>query len=238
MEVGNALVESIRSEKVNGLSADLLDLGIKELIEHEILKDIPFFGVMLKTYDAAQHVREAIFTKKMYEFLAKIFDLTEKERATVIDEIAAQKDGITRAGETIISLIDRCDDIKKPDLIGRLFIACGLNEISVVKFLKLSNIISNLYLDDLLSLKDIYKDNFFNEQEMSVYTSVGLMNMSIAKPIVHDSDHSVDALIEAVYDDGFELQYDFNEDARIIAKQCFDIDPPQKASVEHFFAST
>ncbi|MEZ9270007.1 hypothetical protein AB4159_07520 [Vibrio cyclitrophicus] len=235
MEVGNSLVESIKSDKVSGLSADLLDLGMKELVEHDALKDIPFFGVMVKTYDAAQHVREAIFAKKIYEFLAKISTLTVEERVTVINEISDKRDGITRAGETIVSLIDRCDDHKKPELIGRLFIACGLNEITTDKFLKLSNIINNLYLDDLLALENIYKSNYFNEQEMSVYASVGLMSMSIAKPDEYGSERSVDMLAEAVFENGFELQYDFNEDARIIAKQCFDVSPPHQATLDEFF---
>ncbi|EIK0774874.1 hypothetical protein LJT64_004597 [Vibrio alginolyticus] len=235
MEVGYSLVESIKSDKVNGLSADLLDLGMKELIEHDALKDIPFFGVMVKTYDAAQHVREALFAKRIYEFLAQISTLTVEERAAVINEIAEKRDGITRAGEAIVSLIDRCDDHKKPELIGRLFIACGLNEITTEKFLKLSNIINNLYLDDLLELKNIYKSNYFNDQEMSIYASVGLMNMSIAKPFEHGSERSLDMLAEAIFENGFELDYDFNEDARIIAKQCFDVSPPQQATLDKFF---
>ncbi len=37
MEVGKSLVESIKSDKVTGLSADLLDLGMKELVELTIL---------------------------------------------------------------------------------------------------------------------------------------------------------------------------------------------------------
>jgi hypothetical protein len=235
LSIENSIVESIKSEKIGGLSADLLDLGMKAVTENDVLEQIPFFGLMAKSYNAAMHVRESLFTKKVYEFLFNIKELNTKERTAVIDDIASKKNGTIRAGEAIIALIDKSDDIKKPELIGKLFVACGLNEITVDQFLRLSNIITNLYLDDLLQLQNIYKEKFFDDKIKSIYSAVGLMRTSIAKPHKFSEGYSLKEIGEAVFDSGFNIEYKFTEEAVLISNICFHINAPQTATLEKFF---
>lgn len=223
MNIENSLVESIKSDKIGGLSADALDLGMKAVLDNEVLEQIPVFGLLVKTYSATSHIRDSLFTKKIFEFLLNINELNSKDRIKAIDKIANKKEGVVKAGEAIITLIDKADDVKKPELIGKLFVAFGKNEISCDQFLRASNIINNVYLDDLLRLKHMYKFNKFDEKIKSTYASVGLMQMTIAKPDKVGAGYSMKEIGEAVFDAGFKIEYDFNNEAELIAKHCFGV---------------
>ncbi len=223
MNIENSLVESIKSDKIGSLSADALDLGMKAVLDNGVLEQIPFFGLMVKAYSATTHIRDSLFAKKIYDFLLNINELDSESRAKAIDKIANKKEGVIKAGEAIISLIDKTDDIKKPELIGKLFVAFGKDEISCDQFLRASNIINNIYLDDLLRLKDMYKLNQYDDKIKSTYASVGLMQMTIAKPQKISSGYSMKEIGSAVFDSGFKIEYNFNNEAELIAKHCFGV---------------
>jgi len=231
LNIENSLIESIKSEKIGGLSADALDLGMKAILENDVLEQIPFFGLMVKTYSATTHIRDSLFSKKIYEFLLNINSLDSESREKAIDEIARKKEGVVKAGEAIISLIDKSDDIKKPELIGKLFVAFGKKEISCDRFLRASNIINNVYIDDLLKLKEMYSIRRFDKKVKSTYASVGLMQMTIEKPAKFGQGYSVKEIGEAVFDSGFEIDYEFTDEAELIAEFCFDTIAPLKRSL-------
>ncbi|WP_375320662.1 hypothetical protein [Aliivibrio logei] len=227
LTIEQSMYETVKSEKISGLTADTLDLGMKAILESNLAKDIPIFGLLVKSYGALTHITESILAKKIYKFLLNINDLPFEKRVSVIDGISAKKGGTREAGEVLIILLNKADDMQKPDLIAKLFVECAFHSITVDQFLRISNIIVNTYIDDLILLKNIRKDSAFDDKTKSNYASTGLMQISAAKPIHYPSEYTLKSLGEAVFDDGFKIEHNFTEEAELIANICFDV--PKKA---------
>ncbi|EJH2591711.1 hypothetical protein NDL33_004511 [Vibrio parahaemolyticus] len=234
LTVEQSMLDTIKSDKIVGLKADTLDLGMKALLEDQVVQDIPIFGLLVKSYGALTHVTETIFANKIHRFLANINELSLNERIFVIEEISNQKGGMREAGEVLITLLNRADDTHKPDLIAKLFVECALKTISVEKFLRLSNIVVNTYIDDLVKLKNIRNIFKFDDKIKSIYTACGLMQISTTKPAHYGGEYTIESLAEAMFDNGFKLEHDFTEEAELIATICFDV--PRKQQTRSVFS--
>lgn len=238
MNIENSLIESMKSDRISGLSADTLDLGMKAILENGVLEQVPIFGLMVKTYSATTHIRDSLFSKKIYDFLLNMNSLDSDRRAKAIEKISIKKESVVKAGEAIIALIDKTDDVKKPELISKLFVALGNNKIDGDQFFRASNIINNVYIDDLLKLKEMYNSREFDKKTKSTYASVGIMQMTIAKPEQFGQEYSMKEIGEAVFNSGFEIEYDFTDEAELIAEFCFDTIAPLTRSIFDLIEAT
>lgn len=218
--IEKSIVDSVKSEKLGELGTDAAEFVTDMMLDDGVAKDIPIFGTLVKIYQAASHIREGLFARKIYRFLSKIGSLSPCERATVIDDIIAKKGGIDTAGATIIGLLEKIDDEEKPELIGKLFIACAKGTITVNAFLKLANVVSTLYIDDIKNLCFVEGGHDFTAQEKSTYAAYGLMVPFIKKPVNSSEGISVGALGNAIFKEGLQLEYKFTNDAKLIAEIC------------------
>jgi hypothetical protein len=224
----------VKSEKLGELVADTAEFATDMMLHDGVMKDIPIFGTLVKAYQAASHIKEGLFARKIYKFLSQIGSLSSFERTKVIDEISTKKGGINAAGATITGLLEKIDDEQKPEFVGRLFIACAKGIITVNAFLKLANIVSNLYIDDIKNLCFVEGGYEFTSEEKNSYAAYGLMLPSIKKPINFSDGISLGALGETIFDKGLELEYKFTMDAKLIAEICLDVKISKTADLSNF----
>ncbi|CAE6901316.1 hypothetical protein ACOMICROBIO_NCLOACGD_01527 [Vibrio sp. B1ASS3] len=236
--VGAALVESIRSEQVKDLAIDLGDAGISEVFTKEALESIPGLGIVVKTYNVFSTIQGQIYAHKIYNFFLNIHELNLDERVRVMDEISATKGGVDEAGMLLLDLIDKSDDNEKPSLIGKLFVACGFKDISAREFLKLSNIITSTYIEDLRALKNIDSPQNLSEQQKSIFAANSLMTFGVKKPMKLEDGYTVGEIGRAIFDNGLSLDYEFTREAELIAEFCFDTKKTDMIASNPAFSST
>lgn len=156
------------------------------------------------------------------------------EKAKVMDAISQSKGGVDEAGLLLLDLVDKSNDNMKPRLIGKLFVACAFCEITTQQFLRLSTVINNLFVDDLLKLKEVYEHNAISDQLKSIYTANGLMEISIKKPEKFSQGYSMSELGGAIFDQGLELEYSLTGDGKLLAEICFDTKEEAGNTLEKF----
>ncbi|EHK2880994.1 hypothetical protein J7H88_000543 [Vibrio parahaemolyticus] len=230
--LGSAMSNTVKSERSLDLSADISDIVLSELADS--LETLPIFGLLFKGYNVLNTIQGEISARKIYNFFYEIQNLSLDEKAKVMDAISQSKGGVDQAGLLLLDLVDKSDDNMKPRLIGKLFVACAFCEITTQQFLRLSTVINNLFVDDLLKLKEVYEHNAISDQLKSIYTANGLMEISIKKPEIFSQGYSMSELGEAIFDRGLALEYSLTGDGKLLAEICFDTKEDVGNTLEKF----
>lgn len=221
--LGSAMSRSVKSNETKDLSVDVVNVAFSDLMEGNALESIPIFGLLVKGYGVCTTVQGEIFARKLYNFFANMQSLTLEERANVMDEISQRKGGVEEAGMLLLDLVEKSDDNLKPQLLAKLFVACAFHEITPDQFLKFSNIVNSMYIEDLKMVTKINVPKSLSEEVKSIFVANGLMKVSIARPKKFAQGYSMKELGEAIFEQGLSLSHDFTSDADLIAKVCFEM---------------
>lgn len=173
-----ALLDSVAKDNLKELIGDAAEYTLDSMLESEELKEIPVFGTLIRIASATSSLRDRLFAKKVYKFLASLKDVSPQKRQAFIQSIESQKGGQRRIGETILLLLERLDDMKKPDLIGKVFRQCILGEIQYKTALRLCSIIDHAYFPDLEDLVRCYKGEKIGHDVSASLAGLGLMELS------------------------------------------------------------
>ncbi|HEY0921510.1 hypothetical protein [Rheinheimera pacifica] len=220
-----SIFQSVKSKDLCNLVLDAGEVAMDSLLDDGVARDIPIFGSLVKVCNAYHSVREKIFARKIYKFLSEISLTPAPERAQILEDIANSKGGMNAAGVAVLELVDKLDSDIKPELVGKLFNACGSGYISTADFLRLSDVISKIYISDLLILQDALPTGVATVQQKNIFLSLGLMIFSVKNPArASTTGTSMLQVASDIYDKKFELEYVLTIDAARISKHCFGID--------------
>lgn len=172
------IFDSVKSEAINELTPEILETGFDLITDSEVLKEIPIFGIAFKSYSIYQKVTESFFTKKLLYFLFQLREISQSEREKFITEIEVKSE-TQKAGERLLVILNRLNDVEKAEIIGRLFKKTILGNIEFNDFNRLSHIIDNAYIDDIKLLKNNKHLSYINEDIKSNLNQIGLLNQSI-----------------------------------------------------------
>jgi hypothetical protein len=172
-----SFIDSITSEKLAEIGSDTAELIFDSFLDNGVLKDIPIFGTLYKLGKAGIGIRDRYFMKKVLKFLFEIKNVTLEDRQKFIDDL--EKSTAQKAGETLLILIDRIDNIEKTSILSNLLRSKVQEKISIEKFLRLAITTEKAFIADLKKLH-LYVDNDrYDEDTSESLTSLGLVYMSI-----------------------------------------------------------
>ncbi|MDX1766284.1 MAG: hypothetical protein R3313_05020 [Candidatus Saccharimonadales bacterium] len=171
------LVETIKSEQTQELLANGADALIDTLSDSDIVGNIPFVGTVLKTYQAAQGIRERMLVKKLANFLKYPSQMTEEEKlkfSTEFEDPSKEEE----FGEQMLMLIEQSEDTEKPKIIGRLLVAHVKGHFDRPTFMRLCKMIDRAYVEDFTYLARMGKNNnrYDGDVEQSLF-SAGFLRM-------------------------------------------------------------
>jgi hypothetical protein len=172
------IFDTIKTDNISGISTDLIEAGIDQFIENDLLKDIPFFGIGYKTYRLTQNISEYFFTKKVLNFLFQLKDISTEKRVGFLSELE-KKEGFTEAGEKILITLNRLEDSDKAIIIGKLFKATINEKIEIRNFIRLMRMVDKAYLEDLNLIK--FDDNLYHINDETKFSlhQAGFLNQTI-----------------------------------------------------------
>ncbi|MYL25012.1 hypothetical protein GLV89_14630 [Halomonas alkaliantarctica] len=142
-----ALIESIKSGETRELLASGADAVIDVMSDSDIAGSIPFVGSVLKTYQAAQDIRDRMLIKKLAKFLEHPSQMSEKEKQKLSSEFenTEKEEGF---GEQMLVLIEQSEDTEKPKIIGRLLVAHAKDHFDLTTFMRLCKMVNRAFVED------------------------------------------------------------------------------------------
>lgn len=224
----------LASDGLVDLSKDAAELVIDSAMHDGVLKDVPIVGTLFNLAKLGAGIRDLLLAKKLLRFLHEFSHLQASERARLVDDMAGTEDKKEKVGEVIIDLVDRSGSDDKAALIGLLFVAAGRGKIPIDALLRLSAMVSQASMADLIDLSVEGVSAISNDRRYALQAQ-GLLVWEIRNPLKVGQNVSVLALAEVIYDTPFELEWAVSEDGEIILDVCFRERDPRNARNRAFW---
>jgi hypothetical protein len=153
----DAVVTAIGSPDLQEGLAELGEVGLDHIMSDGVLRDVPILGTLLNTVRAAGHVRDALFVRKLARFFQALDKVPFEQRQAFCASLGSTTER-RRVGEALLLLLDRLDDMSKPELVARAFRAYMRGEIDRRQFELLASAIDRCHLSHLHTLEQFYSE--------------------------------------------------------------------------------
>ena len=145
------------SSPLSSASNDLLIEGAEELgkrlLEHcDVLKDVPVVGTAVKVASLVRAIPDALFLNKVKRFALELESVSAQDRAKFAERMRTDPATCRRAGESVLLLLDRLDDLDKATLLGRLFAGYMRGRLNFEAFRRLAGCVDGGLVDDFKKL--------------------------------------------------------------------------------------
>lgn len=150
--LGQGLARTLTDKGALDVAADLGDAVLGAQFSDGILQNIPYLGSLIKLFEVGKGLRDRVLIKKILKFLGPLSRIPIEERqefAKRLEKDAKYRDSI---GEQLMIVLERLDDMNKPELIAWLFTQLVKDKISDLKFREMCMVVDRCFLGDLRSL--------------------------------------------------------------------------------------
>jgi hypothetical protein len=151
-----SVVQSVALTDLRDAVADIAEVGLDQLLVEGPARDVPVLGTLLRLGSTFGAVRDHLFARKVAKFLLRVSEVRERERVAFVQALADTRQR-RRVGEVLVLLLDRLDDMEKPDLLGLLFQAYLRGDVDLACFQRLSSALDKLSLGALPILREFYR---------------------------------------------------------------------------------
>jgi hypothetical protein len=138
------------------LAADLVepvfDDWTKDLMDSEVLKEIPFIGSAVKLAVLGKTITDRIFLKKVNKFLTSLDPALGAKTRKFGEELRSGDKDAERTAEVLLLALDAIDDLEKAPILAAVFSAFLLGEIDKAQFRRMTAAVRAGMSDDLLAL--------------------------------------------------------------------------------------
>ena len=165
---------------------DLGEIMFDAVLSDGVLKDIPILGTIVGVTKCIKNVSDVCFAKKLIAFLVPIKDVSNDKRAEAIRNWERDKDFRGKVGDTLLGMIERCDDTVKATWLSKLFYELVLKRNLSRLFMRAEKTLSSLSVMDVQALLNMPKDQFchLSERDCEPYLGSGLYkNPMISNPV-------------------------------------------------------
>ena len=179
MVENRSLSESMQETLEYGNLEFLGDLGeimIDATLNEGVLKELPIFGTLVGICKCIKNAYDALLAKKLVTFLIPIKDVSPEKRAEAIRKWEDDKDYRGNVGETLLGMIQRCDDTVKVAWLSQLFYELVLKRSWSRLFMRAEKTLSSLSVMDVQAFLNMTKEHFhrISEEEAEPYIGSGL----------------------------------------------------------------
>ncbi len=159
--------------------SDLGEVAIDAVIDDGVLRDVPIISTIVGVSKCIKNVGDVLFTKKIAAFLFELHDTDACEREIAIKKWESDAKYRVRIGETLLNMINRCDDTQKAKWLSKLFYHLVLKRGWGDMFMRAEKVLSSLSVMDMYVFLeqpvDKYKELSIDETEW--FTNSGLYMM-------------------------------------------------------------
>ena len=151
-----SLITTIGKANLAEAVADVGEVGIDQLLDESVIRDIPFLGLLVRAARTFGVVRDWLFARKVVRFFKRLSEIPRKDRERFVQQHENSTDR-QHLGETLMLLLDRHDDMEKPDPLARLFAGYMRGEYDFETFRRLAGALDRLPLSAIPELQKLYE---------------------------------------------------------------------------------
>ena len=179
MKEDKSLAESMEQTIEYGNLAFVGDIGevlLDTVLDDGVLKDIPVLGVLAGVGKCIKNVNNIFFAKKLIAFLYPIKDVPPGQRADALKRWETDRNYRGKVGDTLLGMIERCDDNVKAVWLSKLFYQMVLVKNCPRLFMRAEKTLSSLSVMDVQAFLNLPEPEFshIKEEEYEPFIGSGL----------------------------------------------------------------
>jgi hypothetical protein len=150
--ISDELADTVAEAGLIGLSSEILEFSIDQVLEEGLIKDIPVVGWISKGLSLQRSISDRILFNKILRFIIALesFDSGSKDSfRTKIKNNAKYK---RKVGEHLLLILDRIEDLSKPEMVAKCFDHHLTGDLDFSHFLDLVHVIERSTVGDLQAL--------------------------------------------------------------------------------------
>jgi hypothetical protein len=163
--------EIIQSKDLKEISMDILENVLDNNIANDVLKEIPVLKSIVAVKNLYSSYTDRIFIKKAIKAMLELGEISIEDREKFIIEL---NDADTTGAEKILLAINHLQDFEKCKIYGRLCKLRITQKINIDEFLRLTKLIQDAYINDLVLITDFKKGERKEIHEGDYYTILSL----------------------------------------------------------------
>lgn len=141
--------------KLNEVSVDIAEIGLDTFLDEGVLREVPLIGSIVNIVRSGFSIRDKLFIRKLCTFLIPLSNIPEQEKEKFAGKLDTDPKLKRKVGDNLILLLDRLDDLEKPQFLADAFKAYIRGDISYEDFRRLSSAIDIAFIDDLGTLTSV-----------------------------------------------------------------------------------
>lgn len=155
---------------------DIGEIMIDAILDDGFLKEFPVIRVLVGLGKCIRNVYDAFFAKKLIAFLIPIKNVSPEKRAKAIKKWQEDKDYRGKVGDTLLGMIERCDDTVKAGWLSKLFYELVLKRGWSRLFMRAEKTLSSLSVMDVQAFLNMSEDHYHHikEDECEPFIGSGL----------------------------------------------------------------
>lgn len=197
-DLAESFTKTLWHSGLGDISESILELPLNCVLKDENLKDIPIVGYLFKASNLIISIRDRLFLQKILNFLKELNSIDIKTRKQFIKKIESDLKFKNKLTSNLLLLIERQENIDKASILGKVFRAYINEEVDYRMFIRLSSVIDNSFIEDLLHLISYYK----NLEEIEISIGENLYRSGLV-----DLNHGIKDLDENNYVMGYTVKH-------------------------------
>jgi hypothetical protein len=158
-DLAPSLIDSFTEFDPAQITPDLVEVPLDHVLGEGIIKDIPIVRTMAGVYKTTISIRDRALVKKLVGFLFSLSTVSSQTRSQFKARMNVDEEFKNKVGEKLLLIIERLDDMGKPNLIARAFQAYMEEQIDFEMFQRLASAIDKSFYSDLMSFKSVGSPN-------------------------------------------------------------------------------
>lgn len=132
--------------------AENFEVVADRVLAHGLLRDLPMLATFVGVARIGMTIRDRLFIAKVSKFLFAPTAATQEDERRFCEQLGRDKKLRKKTGEVIVLLLDRFDDLEKPQILANLFAALMKGKIDHDQFRRLCSAVDLAYVEDLKQL--------------------------------------------------------------------------------------
>ena len=155
---------------------DIGEILLDTVLDDGVLKEIPVLGTIVGVGKCIKNVYDIRFAKKLIAFLFPIKNVPPRQRAEALRRWETDDNYRGKVGDTLLGMIERCDDTVKAVWLSKLFYELVLRRNCSRLFMRAEKTLSALSVMDIQAFLNMPKEHYsrIREEECEPFIGSGL----------------------------------------------------------------
>lgn len=141
---------------------DIGEVMLDSVMQDGVLKDIPIISAIVGLGKCFKNVSDILFANKLIAFLLELKDVDSKDRREAIEKWEKDAEYRINVGETLLNMINRCDDRQKAKWLSQLYYELVLKQQRSELFMRAEKVLSAMSVMDVMSFLDLPQSTYEN----------------------------------------------------------------------------